>query len=222
MRVVPGTAAIASEVAGWCAPGPIARRRATSIQAVARLSAGTTSRRSVMSWWSSALQPRGRSGAWRATARHYRGSISAPGSPGPAPAVGWARAGSCRWYARTRRCCRRRCAGRGGYDGSEERERDLVQFGKRDGCGSAAVATQGLVRRAAAVVREHAEPRFGQLPRGSGGDSVAGDVQARAQRGELAGSGLSADSASHACRAAMTSPRPLAAQMNGSDLGTAG
>ena len=46
---------------------------------------------------------------------------------------------------------------------------------------------QGLLRLAAAVVREHAEPRLGQLPGGPGGDAVAADVQGLAQRGELAG-----------------------------------
>jgi len=39
-------------------------------------------------------------------------------------------------------------------------------------------------------VRQHAQPRSGQIAGGrggDGGDAVAGDVQARAQRGELAG-----------------------------------
>jgi hypothetical protein len=49
------------------------------------------------------------------------------------------------------------------------------------------VAAQGPVRLAAVVAREHAEPRSGRLPGGAAGDAVAADVQARAQRGELAG-----------------------------------
>ena len=70
---------------------------------------------------------------------------------------------------------------------AQDREPDPVQFGKRDGRGGTAVAGQGLLRPAAAVVREHAEPRSGQLPGGPGGDAVAADVQAGAQRGHLAG-----------------------------------
>ncbi len=60
---------------------------------------------------------------------------------------------------------------------AEDREPDPVELGKRDGRGSAAVAAQGLLRLPAAVVREHAEPWFGQVTGGRGGDAVTADVQ---------------------------------------------
>src|SRR5262249_24668570 len=70
---------------------------------------------------------------------------------------------------------------------AEDREPDPVEFGKRDGPDGAAVASQRPPRLPPVVVREHAEPWFGQLAGGRGSDAVAGDVQFRAQRGELAG-----------------------------------
>ena len=151
----------------------------TSIQAVARLSGGTTCRRIVISLASSALQP-------RAVARV---ACHRPRQSGPYPQR------EIRFHVRRPvTASRRHAAGMPVQDGAaveivqaEDREPDPVQFGKRDGRGGAAVAAQGVLRLAAAVVREHAEPRSGQLPGGPGGDAVAADVKARAQRGELAG-----------------------------------
>jgi len=74
----------------------------------------------------------------------------------------------------------------GGVVQSEDGEPDAVEFGKRAGqCGPSGAHGSGL-RFPAVVVREHAEPRCGQVTGGRRDDAVVADVQDRAQRSELA------------------------------------
>ncbi len=72
---------------------------------------------------------------------------------------------------------------------AEDREPDPVEVGKRDGRGRAAVARRVGPGVPAVGVRQHVKPWFGQVAGGRDGDGVAAEVQARAQRGELAGDG---------------------------------
>jgi hypothetical protein len=70
---------------------------------------------------------------------------------------------------------------------AKDHELDPVQVGQDDGRGGVAVVRRCRPCFPVLILGEHAEPGSGQGGGGRRGDAVAGDVQPRAQRGELAG-----------------------------------
>jgi hypothetical protein len=140
----------------------------TSIQAVAQLAAAPPSGASS----SRGRLPRSSGGRWRVAC-----PPAAVADPYPQREI--------RFHVRRPvKASRRHAAGMPVQGGAAV---EIVQARIASLIPSSSGSAQGLLRLVAAVVREQAEPRSGQLPGGPGGDAVAADVQARAQRGELAG-----------------------------------